>query len=312
MKVLITGITGQDGSILADLHLSHGHQVWGTVSPLSNVLPMQERGVVIHRSQGSAIGIRDLDEIAPDRIYHMAAKHFSSTANHADAVTHKKDMYECHVVTTMNILKWQVQNPQTRSLFALSSQMYKPNLEKTRISEKSICDPQNYYGHTKFEAMSLIHFYRKNFGVMASGAILFNHTSTRSKADFLFPHLAREISKVVSRDSDKIAVADAQGLVDICHAEEVCVGLKKHLELPQPRELVFSSGTLSKISTIVSNTMNFLEFKGEFKLQSNSTSTTQKNYLYGDSSLAKELIGWRAKLNPTQILVELVNDALSK
>jgi GDPmannose 4,6-dehydratase len=312
VKVLITGIAGQDGSILANLHLSQGHQVWGTVSPLSKRLLMEQKEVILCHFHGSAIGMRDLDEIAPDRIYHMAAKHFSSTATHAEAVTHKRDMYECHVVTTRNILNWQVKNPQTKSLFALSSQMYNPISKKTQISEKSICNPQNYYGHTKLEAMSLIRFYRENFGVMASGAILFNHTSTRSKADFLFPYLAQEISKVISRESDTIKVANAQGLVDICHAKEVCIGLMKHLELLQPRELVFSSGKLSKISTIVHSAMNLLEFKGNYKLESNTNLTTPTNYVYGNPSLAKELLGWQAKLTPSQILVELVKDALSK
>ena len=127
------------------------------------------------------------DEIKPEKIYHLAAKHLSSTNKALMNVGLMNEMRTCHVQITQNILEWQLSNPSCKSLIALSSQMYTPSTRTTIINEQSPCEPQNYYGETKLEAMKLLQFYRRNFHVKTYGAILFNHTSTRSRPDFLFP-----------------------------------------------------------------------------------------------------------------------------
>jgi len=311
MRVLITGIAGQDGSILADLHLEKGDQVWGTVSNLRQELSTKCEGVRLLNIGESVITPQDLSELVPDRIYHVAAKHFSSTTKHESRIESEAAMYSCHVTATRNILEWQIQNPNAKSLIALSSQMYKPTTRETIISEDTKCRPQNYYAKTKLEAFNLIRYYREKYGVKSAGAILFNHTSIRSKRDFLFPKLAFEIANVISNSSDSIFLDFADTLIDICHAEEICLGMKQLLDLEEPRELVFSSGRLLPVSEIIKETMILFGFNGQYNLQSRQSLVLPSNFLRGDPSLAKTLLGWQAKLSPWEILTQQVRVALT-
>ena len=306
MRILITGITGQDGSILSDLHRGRGDQVWGTASSLGSVHNANIERFIVDRLEDPKVFNKILDQIMPHRIYHLAAKHHSSTTTPGKRIKLKKLMYECHVSITRNILNWQLSNKTSKSLIALSSQMYEATQRETVVSETTPCKPQTYYGQTKLEAMKLLRAYRENFQVNAFGAILFNHTSTRSKKEFLFPSLAQDIAKVVRQETNQISVADHTALIDICHADEVCSGLSKLLDLDNSTDMIFARGQLVSISDLILRTMKLLEFNRNYNLESQLEPVLHRNFLYGDSSKAANLINWSAKLEPEEILLEQV------
>lgn len=310
MRILITGIVGQDGSILAEKHLSDGDEVWGSVSPRQmtshagiNLIntPLES----IHESN------KIFDEIKPERIYHLAARHFSSTNKVLTDVGLMNEMRTCHVQITQNILNWQLSNPNCKSLIALSSQMYTPSTRTTIINEQSLCEPQNYYGKTKLEAMRLLQLYRINFHVKTYGAILFNHTSTRSQPDFLFPYLAKQIAQVIKGTSTEIFLKDPDTLIDICHANEVCEGLYKLLNHDSACDVIFCSGKLVSIRDIISRTLRMLNFKGIYTVTKTDTQYVSQESPIGDPSLAARLINWKAKLKPEEIMVEQVLRAVN-
>ena len=306
MRVLITGVRGQDGSILADMHSQKGHQVWGTVSSAIPSPIFNDIEIVTEGLEKSRTAHRILNQIRPDRIYHLATKHRSSTISTPLTSAARNEIYDCHVSVTRNILDWQVVNQTSRSLFALSSQMYTPTRRETLISEDSPCYPQNYYADTKLEMFKLLRKYRENSKVKTFGAILFNHTSIKSKSDFLFPHLAKEIAKVIRGESIQICVKDANALIDISHAEEICQGLSQIIEIDNSCDIIFSSGQLISISDIVTNTLHLLEFKKDYELRSEVKSNMRGKFLFGDTSRVKELISWQALSPPEDILLQLV------
>lgn len=305
MRIVITGIQGQDGSILAEKHLENGDEVWGTASfpSLSSSASYDLLRAPLESPEESS---KILDEIKPDRIYHLAAKHRASTNHESLNIDMRSKMYDCHVKITQNILEWQISNSYCKSLIALSSQMYTPNAQSHIINEESKCNPQNYYAATKFEAMKLLQTYRMNYNLKTYGAILFNHTSTRSRPDFLFPYLAKEIVNLIEGTSTEISLSDPNGMIDICHADEVCDGLYNLLFYDNACDVVFSSGKLVRIADLITNTLKILNFKGDYTVSKSNNRRISQEPLMGDPSFAARIINWKVKLNPEDILLEQV------
>lgn len=306
MKVLITGALGQDGSILSEEYLKRGHQVLGVSSP--------KRANQFGSSLISTVNLSDSDqlnslfnEFRPDMIFHLAAVHHSSTNYESAAENRLSDMESCHIEITRNILEWQRLNPSTRSLVSLSSQMFSSRNGNLIIDEKAELDPQNDYARTKAEAFRMLGTYRKNYGIKCYGAILFNHTSARSKSEFLFPQLAKQIARVLRGKSSEICVNNAEATLDICAAEEICLGMMKLIEISLATDMVFSRGSAIKVKDLIEKTMIKLGFNKSYIVIENSIDKEMVPSLIGNPSKALNLIGWQAIKKPEDILIEMVN-----
>jgi GDP-4-dehydro-6-deoxy-D-mannose reductase len=309
MRILITGVAGQDGAILSERHIRNGDQVWGSTSASSLKEP-KDLQIIDNELHRPIIANKILNQIRPDRIYHLAARHFNSTNTIDINKEIKREMYACHVEITRNILNWQVTNPTTKSIVALSSQMYSQNNHETKIDEKSICTPRNYYGKTKTLAFSLIQQYRSEYNVKSYGAILFNHTSIKSKPEFLFPLLAKQMSDIIKGVSNEILLEDPDAKIDICHALEVCDGLFTLMDYEPPCDLVFASGRLTRISDLIQLTFELLEFKNSYSIIRSRGKSEDNGNLVGDNGLASKLIGWKAIKTPQEILAEQIRNIL--
>ena len=311
MNVLITGIQGQDGSELAAIHHKYGDQVWGTTSSLDRKSKPSITNFITERLEDPHSCRKILTQITPHKIYHLAAKHNSATSLSSISQETKREMYDCHVGITQNILEWQISNPESKSLIALSSQMYTPIDRESRITEETKCAPRNFYAETKYQAMLLLQEYREKFQIKTFGAILFNHTSTRSKGDFLFPHLAKQIAQVVTNFSNKISLQDSSSLIDICHADEVCDAMYKIMNTEIPCEVIFSSGRLVSISETITKTFELLNFRGKVTLENKLGENLSQKFIYGDTSRLGTMVNWHANLKPEEILLEQVLKELS-
>lgn len=310
VNILITGAAGQDGSFLADLHIRQGDNVWGTVSSKNQLSTKFSFEHVNSTLEDEKTAIHILDKIVPDRIYHVAAVHSSSTTKFPISEEIRKKMFACHVSTTKNILEWQVHNSSCRLVVALSSQMYSPVGRITKVSETSQVNPSNFYAETKVQAMNLLRQYREKYDLKAFGAILFNHTSLRSKSSFLFPHLARELAALVRGESKKVNLNDASALIDITHAYEVCNGLYQLINTNEPQEIIFSSGELVKISEIISKTVSRLNLNLNAAIESKTRDDLTRKFVVGNNSLAWEKLGWKPIMKPDDILYEQVSKEL--
>ena len=309
MRILVSGALGQDGSILSDILIGRGHDVWGTTHTEISTSIYNPRLLVLPAKSPEDYS-QILDDLKPELVFHFAAKHVSSEHKEIISKDIRKEMYECHFGITKSILDWQAHNKDSKSLIALSSQMYSPTQMNTLISSKSFFSPSSYYGETKMFAFELMREYRKKFGVKTYGAILFNHTSIRNKASFLFPRLAREVSNLVRGFSSAITINDSNALVDICHASEVCNGVIQLINYSEPVDLVFSSGKLVPIADVVSDALQMFNYNKPFQLKSRGESGRPRYYLVGDNREAFTLISWKAEMSPAEILAEQVQTHL--
>ena len=310
MRAVITGINGQDGRLLSQNLMGLGFQVMGVIRPGGRRL----------KSHDQKITIRDLDlanlskssdffsSFKPNLIFHMAAVHASSTGMKETEEKLANSMYECHVEITRNILQWQRLNPESKSVIALSSQMYQNYADVPRyIDEETIPDSENPYGKSKAAAWNLVRAYRKEYGVVASGAILFNHASEFSKKEFLFAELADKIIAASKNLSNQISVRNANSYIDITSAREICEALIKISHLDAPNDFVLGSGKSFSISEIIKS---YSKLSGkQFELTS-SIIGLESQCLVSSIHKANDILKWFPAVRPENLLASIVREKL--
>jgi GDPmannose 4,6-dehydratase len=306
MRVLVIGATGQDGSFLSEKYLSQGHEVLGISTHSESA---ESRGFeVINADLANRDECRSLLRFfLPDVIFHLATVHSASTSSQVTSVRTLERIYACNFVITQNILDWQRYNLECKSIIGLTSQMYSRQKSGLFIDESSMLDPRNFYAKTKAEAFLLLKSYRDKFGTQSSGAILFNHTSNRSRPEFLFPELVSKISRVLHGISSKIVVRDPNAELDICDAEEVCAGLFKMAELDFSTDFVFASGVGIQIRNLISNVMKKLSFLGDYSIERDLDDFSSSPSVIGNPAKAQRLLNWRAINSAEDILIKMLS-----
>jgi GDPmannose 4,6-dehydratase len=310
VRALITGINGQDGRLLTAQLLNEGYFVTGVNNPESKTSNSESDSLKIialdlsNSDQANAF----LSELKPDVIFHLAAVHASSARMKVAENLQAEAMTACHVGITRNLLEWQRKNLATKSIIALSSQMFQ-NDSKTPllIDEASIPDSTNMYGATKAKAWELVKSYRTKFGVKSSGAILFNHASIYSKPEFLFPELARKIIAARKDSSFKISLRNPSAYLDITSAEEICNGLYAISQKEELEDFVLGRGNSTTISEIVTDYSQRLN-------QPIAIESLEENVPYRclESSIAKakESLNWSPTQSPADLLAVIVEHTM--
>jgi nucleoside-diphosphate-sugar epimerase len=305
MNVLVIGANGQDGSILCDLLKAQGINYVGVArNTISYSKETIERSVDLSRFESAQ---NFLDQVKPSHIVHLAAVHAPSGSMFEAGELLFDEMYKCHVQITRNILEWQLRNPKTKSLIALSSQMYSSQKQNPFITLESHLNPSSKYGETKAESWRLIKQYRSAHNVKALGLILFNHTSSRSKPNFLFPELASQFSNILNGEDRVIRIRDAEAFIDIFSAEELGEGLIRCIDSEFAQDVIFSSGRYVKISEVIRDTAQILGMEDSIEIISTHP-TDRLTPLYGDISNTFETLKWLPNSAPSEILAKMVKE----
>jgi GDPmannose 4,6-dehydratase len=303
MRFLVTGAHGQDGIYLVSSLKMAGHEVVEVGRSRSKFFRF---GQLV---DGESPKLEDpiaagefLNSQRPDCILHFAAVHYPAMLQNGES--NQDRMFACHVTTTKNLLDWMVGSKNSRMVVALSSQMYSTKDQNLLIHEESDHNPVTFYGKTKSEAHNLVRQYSDKYQINASGAIFFNHTSIRSKANFLFPILARLISDSINNGFEDIRIKNSNSYLDIGWSDEFCEGVLSMLQEDRLTDYIFSSGRALKISLIVEDALLQLGYQGKVNLLSESSETNW--CLIGDNTKAKENLLWHPRKKASEILVEMI------
>ena len=308
MRAVIVGINGQDGHFLSQHLAMSDIEVLGVTNPRS-----------VHRREigSSTIAERynvDLarsteaeqffDKFRPDLIFHLAAVHAPSQHMAHTEKVFAKEMFECHVGITSSILNWQLKNRKARSVIALSSQMYsQTNTVGEKISEVSVPTSEEAYGKTKSEAWRMLQKFRENHSVTTSGVILFNHSSTWSKRDFLFPTLAREIHEVSRGLRSEVTIRNPLAHIDISAASEVTQGILSVGCTDTPGDFVLGSGRTQTIDSIIRDTSRILNIDIPIAA---SEIPIETQCLQSDIGKARKMLKWNPKISAPELLAFMV------
>lgn len=322
MRVLISGISGQDGSYLRDILRSRSAEVYGIRSVQKDSFtfvcseqyldPKTEMYNPMNLEEVSKpIFAKVLDKLEPDYIFHLATVHNSSQDSNDLDISRKRQVDLVNIEMTKQFIKWVEKHPNSRLFISLSSKMYTPIKNSiTKINEISRRCPQNYYALSKLISWDMATKSRAEFGTKISSGILFNHTSPRSKTEFIFPILAQKINAFLELNLPRLEINNFDSLIDLTHAKEVTDCILEVAEKFPCADFVIGSGNLVSIKDIVRSTLTEMNL-GNFPLLKSIGNNENVGYLVSDITKATELLGWKPALSPEKILLEMIQ-ALNK
>lgn len=317
-KALITGITGQDGSYLAELLLSKGYEVHGIKRRSSSfnteridsvLLDAHDRNarLLLHFGDLSDTSnlIRLLLEIRPDEIYHLGAQSHVQVSfeipEYTGAITG---------VGTVRLLEAIHQSGiHTKFYNAASSEMFGNALEVPQ-RETTPFHPRSPYACAKVYSYWSTVNYREAFGLFACNGILFNHESPRRGETFVTRKITRAIARILAGLQDKLYLGNLDAKRDWGFAGDYVEAIWMMMQRPEPEDYVIATGESHSVREFAE--MAFchagLDWRKYVEIDSTYFRPTEVDILQGDASKARSILGWRPKTR-FEGLVKLMVDA---
>ena len=319
---LITGITGQDGSYLAELLLDKGYQVHGLVrrSSSSNTSRIDHvcsqpnathAQVQLHHGDlidGLALRETILD-IKPDEIYNLAAQ------SHV-RVSFDNPIYTANVnaIGALNVLEAARQlneSKPTKVYQASSSEMFGDAVE-TPQNEQTPLRPRSPYGCSKVFAFHQTVNYREAYNLFAVNGILFNHESPRRGETFVTRKITRAAARIKLGLQDKLSLGNLDAKRDWGFAKDYVEGMWLMLQQDQPEDFVLATGVEHTIRQFLDFAFGYLDLDWNDHVETDPKylRPSEVHLLRGDASKAKRLLGWEAKTSCRELAELMVEHDL--
>lgn len=252
---LITGIAGQDGRLLSSHLLSQGYQVVGIVRP-GKAMPPSPSGLRLIESDLLVPGLFDqlIPNLQPDEIYHLAAYHHSSQEASAlqNSLQARRLMVDTNFGTCYALALALLESGlPARLVFAASSQMYTACDDTTHVDESSPRNPATFYGHVKGWGTELLGLLRREHGLHASTAILFNHESSLRHPNFVSRKISLAAAAAAQGRPLPLKMMNIGARVDWSAAEDVVSALQIMAGADIPQDCVVASGQLHSVRDLL-------------------------------------------------------------
>lgn len=312
-KALITGITGQDGSYLAELLLEKGYEVHGVVRRvaledpghrLSRIADIRERVMLHAASLESFPSIYNvLAKCLPDECYHLAAQSFVSYSFDDEFSTLNTNINGTHYV--LAALKEVV--PKCRFYFAGSSEMF-GKVEEIPQTENTRFHPRSAYGISKVAGFDLTRNYREAYGVHASSGILFNHESPRRGFEFVTRKITSAVARIAAGRGEKLPLGNLEAKRDWGHARDYVQAMWLMLQQEQAGDYVIATGETHSVREFVELAFGHagLNYKDYVVIDPQFYRPAEVDLLIGDPALAKQRLGWSHSVPFRDLVREMV------
>ena len=310
-RALITGITGQDGSYLAELLLSKGYAVHGMVRRSSEerferIAHLRER-ITLHQGdlldQFSLAAI--LTQVQPDEVYNLAAQSFVPTSWNQPVLT--GEFTALGVTKMLEAVRHTL--PRTRFDQASSSEMFGkvrevPQTEQTPFYPRSPYGVAKCYGH--FIAVN----YRESFNLFAVSGILFNHESPRRGLEFVTRKVSNAVARIKLGMQDKLPMGNLEAHRDWGFAGDYVKAMWLMLQADQPEDFVIATNESHSVQELceVAFARADLDWKKYVQVDSSLVRPAEVELLIGDPAKAKQKLGWEPNIRFKQ-LIEMMVDA---
>jgi len=316
-KALVTGITGQDGSYLAELLLSKGYEVHGLIRRASSFNtarlehlyadPHQQAALKLHYgdlSDASALA-RLIGKIAPDEIYNLAAQ--SHVRVSFDGPEYTTDITGTGAVRLLEAIRET--GIKTKFYQASSSEMYGKVLEIPQ-RETTPFYPRSPYGCAKVFAFWITVNYRESYGLFACNGILFNHESPRRGETFVTRKITRAVAHIQAGLQDKLYLGNLDAQRDWGYAKEYVEAMWLMLQQDQPDDYVIATNETHRVREFLEGAFGHagLDWRKHVEIDANYFRPAEVDLLIGDYSKAKQKLGWQPKTTFNE-LVKLMVDA---
>src|SRR6266446_5317393 len=317
-KALITGITGQDGSYLAELLLSKGCEVHGIIRRASTFNTgrldhiysdphLNKTALKLHYgdlSDASALA-RLIGKIAPDEIYNLAAQ--SHVRVSFDSPEYTTDITATGVVRLLEAIRETGIKP--RFYQASSSEMF-GKVQEVPQRETTPFYPRSPYGCAKVYAHWITVNYRESYGLHASNGILFNHESPRRGETFVTRKVTRAVAHIKADLQDKLYLGNLDAKRDWGYAKEYVEAMWRMLQHEKPDDYVIATGETHGVHEFVEEAFSYagLDWQDYVEIDPKYYRPSEVDLLVGDASKAKRVLAWEPKTT-FKDLVSLMVDA---
>lgn len=308
---LITGITGQDGSYLAECLLAKGYRVVGIVRR-SSTTPYERIAHLVDRIELLSADLLDqtslvdaMAEVDPDEIYNLAAQSFVAASWTQPVLT--GEFTALGVTRMLEAMRRVV--PKARFYQASSSEMFGQVVE-TPQRESTPFYPRSPYGVAKVYGHWITVNYRESFGLYAVSGILFNHESPRRGLEFVTRKITHAAARIKLGLQGDLKLGNLRAVRDWGFAGDYVRGMWSMLQQPQAEEFVFATGECHSVEELVALAFGHagLDWKEYVSTEASLLRPADVEHLRGDASKAREKLGWQPATSFTQ-LVHMMVDA---
>jgi GDPmannose 4,6-dehydratase len=309
MRALITGITGQDGSYLAELLLTKGYEVFGIVRRCSVKKYDRIEGLLddIELVEGDLTDQTSLDHIVqsvqPDEVYNLAAQSFVPVSWNQPVLT--GDVTALGVIRILEALRKH--RREAKFLQASSSEMFGKVLE-TPQTEKTPFYPRSPYGVAKVFGHYITVNYRESHKMFACSAMGFNHESPRRGLEFVTRKVTNQVAKIKCGLAKKLLMGNVDSKRDWGFAGDYVRGMWMILQQPQPEDFVLATGETHSVREVLEVAFGAagLNWKEYVEIDPKLIRPAEVDYLCGDATKARTKLGWEPNVSFEELIRMMV------
>lgn len=312
-KALITGITGQDGSYLSELLLTKGYNVHGIVrrssSSSTGRIDHIKHNLTFHDGDMTDPGslAKIVKDVQPDEVYNLAAQSHVRTSFENPEYTANTD-----ALGTLRLLEAaRVCGTSPKFYQASTSELY--GIAEVPQNEHTPFYPRSPYGISKLFAYWTVVNYRES-GMYACNGILFNHESPRRGDEFVTKKIVRELVRIKAHGKGTLALGNLDARRDWGYAKEYVDAMWLMLQQDKPEDFVIATGESHTVRDFLNETAKHLDmdWTPHVVVDPRYFRPTEVDYLLGDASKAKRLLGWEPKTRFTDLVRLMVKDEMTK
>lgn len=317
VRALITGITGQDGSYLAELLLGKGYEVHGLIRRSSSINTHRidhlyqdphtpDRQLILHYGDmaDSSRLARLIDEVRPAEVYNLAAQSHVKVSFEAPEYTSDVD-----ALGTLRLLEAIYHcDPRIRFYQASTSELF--GSAPPPQNEATPFHPRSPYGISKTFAYWITVNYREAYGMFTSNGILFNHESPRRGETFVTRKISRAVARIAAGRQDAVYLGNLDAKRDWGYAPDYVQAMWMMMQHPEPTDLVFSTGEQHSVREFADLAFGLLglDWQQYVRVDEAYRRPAEVDTLLGDSTKARALLHWAPTINFPE-LVRLMVEA---
>lgn len=312
-RALITGVTGQDGSYLAELLLDKGYEVHGLVRRASTasterVAHLLDRLHLHDGDLGAASIAAVLRKAKPDEVYHLAAQSHVGTSFEIPDVT--GDVSGFATVRLLEAIRQSDLRP--RFYHAATSELF--GSQPPPQSEKTPFRPRSPYAAAKLYGYWSVVGYREAYGLHASNGILFNHESERRGVEFVTRKITLSVARIVHGKQDTIRLGNLDARRDWGFAGDYVEAMWRMLQQERPDDYVIATGethTVAEFLDAAFGAVGISNWRPYVEVDPRFYRPTEVDALCGDATKARTVLGWKPRVSFTELVERMVQSDLA-
>ena len=310
-RAFITGITGQDGSYLAEFLLERGYAIYGVVRRSSTetferIAHIKGQINLVHADLTDQVSlIETLNHVRPAEVYNLAAQSFVPASWHQPLLT--GDVTGLGVTRMLEAIR--IVDPSIRFYQASSSEMF-GHVRESPQNEQTPFYPRSPYGVAKVYGHWITVNYRESYDLFAVSGILFNHESPRRGLEFVTRKITHGAARIALGLQDELRLGNLNAKRDWGYAKDYVEAMWRMLQQDEPDDFVVSSGATHTVRQVCETAFEHvgLDWERYVKIDESLYRPAEVNELLGDANKAWEKLGWRPSTGFKE-LIELMVDA---